>query len=248
MRRLGVALVLLLALLMSALGAGTSQAAVERQPDLRMLRPSGFYIQSTSWGARLLRFNTVITNDGPGAFDVRGSRPDTATKRMNLTQRVYRSDGTYRNIAIPLSGSYGFYSGDGHDHWHVYRLQEFTIRRVNADGSLGNVAGRGAKTGFCFYDNTKVNLGLSGAPQTPVYRGCGGEDSLTVTMGLSVGWGDTYGANLHLQWIKINGLPDGKYRVHVTADPSNRFLEGNETNNRSFTTIQIRGNTVAVLG
>src|SRR5918997_5107394 len=109
MKRLGVALVLLLALLMSALGAGASHAAVERQPDLRMLRPSGFYIQTTSWGARLLRFNTVITNDGPGAFDVRGSRPDTATERMNLTQRIYRSDGTYRNIAIPLSSSYGFY-------------------------------------------------------------------------------------------------------------------------------------------
>ena len=213
-----------------------------------MLRPSGFYIQTTSSGARLLRFNTVITNNGPGAFDVRATRPNTATERMSLTQRVYRSDGTYRSIAIPLSGSHAFYSGDGHDHWHIYRLQEFTIRKVNADGSLGNVAGRGSKTGFCFYDNTKVNLGLSGAPQSPVYRGCGVKDSLRVTMGLSVGWGDTYGANLHRQWIKINGLPDGRYRVHVTADPSNRFVEGNETNNRSFRTIQIRGNTVTTVG
>ena len=59
---------------------------------------------------------------------------------------------------------------------------------------------------------------------------------------------DTYGANLAYQWIKINGLPDGRYRVHVTADPSNRFVEGNETNNRSFRTIQIRGNTVTTVG
>ena len=246
MKRLGVALVLLLALLMSVLGAGASHAAVDQPPDLRMRKPSGFYIQ-TAGTERRLRFTTVVANYGPGVFHVRADRPNTATARMSVVQRVAQDDGSPRTV---LTDSYAFWGGDGHEHWHIDRLQEFTIRRVddNDSGVTGPIVGRGAKIGFCFYDNTKINLALPGAPQAPRYTGCGVKTALGVTMGLSVGWGDTYGANLNYQWIKINGLKDGKYRIHVTADPRNQFVEGNETNNRSFTTIRIRGNAVTVLG
>jgi hypothetical protein len=219
-------------------------ASAERRPDLKMLKPSGFYIQNTATEKRL-RFQTIIHNAGVGKFDVRGYRPDTSTPRMTIKQRIYRADGTYRTIDVP--STYGFYAGDGHDHWHIFQLQQFTIRPVNADGSLGSVVGRGAKTGFCFFDNVKVNLGLPYAPQSPSYTGCGRASSLRVREGLSVGWGDRYSATTAYQWIKINGLKDGKYRVHVTADPGNRFLESVETNNVAYRTIRISGNTVTVL-
>ena len=218
--------------------------SAERLPDLKMLKPSGFYIQNTATEKRL-RFTTIIHNAGTGRFYVRGNRPNTSTKTMTVKQRIYRADGTYRSIDVP--GTYAFWAGDGHDHWHIARLQEFTIRPVNADGSLGSVAGRGAKTGFCFYDNYKVNLGLPYAPQTPHFTHCGSASDLFLKEGLSVGWGDRYSASTAYQWIKINGLKDGKYRIHVTADPKNWFLESSDANNTAFMTVRITGNTVRVL-
>jgi hypothetical protein len=246
-RVLGTLLLILLVGVLSVANTGTSRAAVvERRPDLKMHKPSGFYIQNTATQKRL-RFTTVMTNLGPGRFDVRASRPSTSYSRMSLKQRIYRSDGTYRSISIPTSDSYAFYAGDGHDHWHVYRLQQFTIHRVHADGTYSGVLGRGAKTGFCFYDNTKVNLTLRYAPLSPSYTSCGTASSTKVRMGLSVGWGDTYGARLAYQWIQINGLRDGVYRVRVTADSGNRFLESVETNNAAAVSIRITGNTVVRL-
>jgi hypothetical protein len=233
------------ALLFSVLTTSTSSAvAAEQLPDLKMRPPSNFYIQNTTTEKRL-RFQTIIWNAGVGKFEVRGSRPNTLTSRMTIKQRVYRTDGTYRSIDVP--NTYGFYAGDGHDHWHVFKLQEFTIRPLNADGTSGPVAGRGAKTGFCFYDNVKWNLTLPGAPQSASYTNCGTKSSLSVREGLSVGWGDRYSASTAYQWIKINGLKDGNYRIQVIADPGNRFLESTETNNTSSTYIRISGNTVTLL-
>jgi Lysyl oxidase len=91
---------------------------------------------------------------------------------------------------------------------------------------------------------------LPGAPSSPHYIpgvACGSESSLKVVEGISVGWGDTYGANLGYQWIKINGLADGKYRVQVIADPGNKFLESSNSNNTNSAYIKISGNTVSLV-
>ena len=228
----------------------TASAATDLLPDLRMKKPDGFYIQVASNGERRLRFNTVVGNYGAGPFHVLAKRPDTSTARMSLTQRVALSDGRARSVVIEPSKSYAYWGGDGHSHWHIDRLQEFTIRKVDDrdPGLLGPVLGRGAKIGFCFYDNTKINLSLPNAPQAPRYTGCGASTATQVTMGLSVGWGDIYTAQTNYQWIKINGLKDGKYRIHVRADHRNNFQESSETNNTAFTTIRITGNTVSVVG
>ena len=44
-------------------------------------------------------------------------------------------------------------------------------------------------------------------------------------MGLSVGWGDQYSASTNFQWIDITGLPNGRYRLTATADPSHLVSE-----------------------
>jgi hypothetical protein len=210
---------------------------------------SNFYIQKTTSGEKRLRFTTIVVNPGAGRFALRGSRPDTTTSRMAVTQRVYRSDGTVsRNVVVDQSKTWMYFAGDGHSHWHVHRLQSFTLRPI-VDGTVGNLVGRGAKTGFCFFDNYRYNLALSGAPRDPYYTGCGTQSSTRVTMGLSVGWGDVYSAGMAYQWIKINGLRDGEYRVRVTADYSNWFVESNDSNNYTWTDIRIGGSgtTVSIL-
>ena len=236
-------------LLVGLVMVAPASAATDVLPDLRMQKPSGFYIQQTT-NERRLRFNTVVGNYGAGQFYVAAQRPNTSTAKMSLTQHVKRSDGSSRMIDVPLSKSHAYWGGDGHSHWHIYKLQEFTIRKVDDNNSalLGPVLGRGSKIGFCFYDNTKINLSLPGAPQAPKFTGCGASTATRITMGLSVGWGDIYSAGTNYQWIKINGLKDGKYRIHVTADKGADFLESNEANNIAFTTIRITGNQVTALG
>jgi hypothetical protein len=54
------------------------------------------------------------------------------------------------------------------------------------------------------------------------------------------------------QYLDITGLPDGRYRLRVTADGnsadgSDRFLDSDETNNPTWADLQITGDTVTVL-
>jgi hypothetical protein len=173
-------------------------------------------------------------------------RPNTTTAQMKVEQRIFNTSGVYRRVQAP--GTKGFYNaGDGHDHWHVFKLQEFSIHRINADGSEGPSVGSGAKTGFCFLDVVTYNLSLPNAPQTKQYTGCGSRASLNVKAGISVGWADKYSAGLAKQWIKINGLPDGNYRVRVKTDPQDWFAETSNTNNDTSANIRISGSTVTKL-
>jgi hypothetical protein len=234
------------ALLASSLSSAPAQAATDVLPDLRTRRLTDFRIENASNGEKRLRFTTIIANAGPGPFEVRLDRPNTSTAQMTVIQRIYNTAGGWRWVQAP--GTHGFWGGDGHSHWHVYKFQRFEIRRLSSGGTEGPLAGSGAKVGFCFYDNTTYNLGLPDAPQSPYYKGCGTTTSLRVKTGISVGWSDKYGWNLNRQWIKINGLPDGNYRVRVLTDPQNWFVETSNTNNNTYSDIRIIGNTVTKLG
>lgn len=130
-----------------------------------------------------------------------------------------------------------YYSGDGHDHWHVRNLERFTLQRLDN----GVKVGTGAKHGFCFYDNYRY--GSTRAPFYTMARGaCGAHSDLRVKMGLSVGWGDIYNWNLPDQYIDITGLTPGRYRLRGVADPSNWFRETNGTNNFTWVNLQLTGN------
>ena len=128
-----------------------------------------FRIEVTSTGEKRLRFTTQIANLGPGVFEVYAKRPNTDTANMTVFQRVHDTAGGYRSILV--TGTHAFYSGDGHNHWHIFKLQEFEIRNLNADGTEGSIAGSGAKTGFCFYDNTVYNLTPPQRPSEPPLQG-----------------------------------------------------------------------------
>ena len=219
-----------------------SALAAPTYPDLGMARLKDFKIENTADGRRLLRFTTIIVNVGAGPFEVRGSRASTLVPTMTGHQCIYdASTCTLQSTAVTMG-----WSGDGHNHWHVVGLEEYELDRLDN----GALVGTGAKTGFCFYDNTRHDLSLSGAPSSAVYTNCGASSNLSVTMGLSVGWGDTYYWNLAYQWVDITGLAAGRYRLWATADPENWFIEADDTNNFTWVDLQIRGkgSSVRVLG
>jgi len=112
-------------------------AAADQLPDLRMYKLKNLYIEDTSDGRRLLRFDTTIVNVGAGKFELRGSRLDTSTD-MSVTQRIFATAGGYRDRA-PTAKMY-FASG-GHTHWHVRDLEE------NIGSSASTTPGRRSARG-----------------------------------------------------------------------------------------------------
>lgn len=248
-RRSSVLLGVVLSMFLS--GAGSVGAATDRLPDLAMARLRNFKIQNTDSGQRLLRFSTIIVNVGKGPFQTTGTRPDTggagcdpepSTACMrDVNQRIFNDAGGYRNVDAP--GAYMYFAGDGHTHWHVRDLETYEL--IRSDN--GSKVGTGAKHGFCFYDNYIYNLNLPGAPGSPVYRDCGKSTDLSVTMGLSVGWGDKYNAALPDQYIDITGLTPGRYRLWAIADDSNWFMESSEANQATWADLQIGTGGVTVI-
>lgn len=223
----------------------TTAHAALRLPDLRMGPLQDLRIRKTSEGKRLLRFSTLMVNVGAGPFKLEGQRPDTSTPEMSVTQHIRKKAGGFREL--PTTARI-FYSGDGHDHWHVKGLQRVTLKRL----SSGRQVGVGAKNGFCVYDFTYYNLTLPGAPGSKRYReantcGDGDEEALKVDMGLSVGWADKYSYFLPYQWIDITGLRSGIYRMRAVVDPRDQFKESREANNYTWLNIELKGDKVKVL-
>jgi hypothetical protein len=222
-------------------------AAVSAQlPDLRMATLTTIRVDtSTSPGHRLLRYTAEIVNVGAGPFEARGKRPDTSTAHLSITQRVYNDDGTFNRVPIPQT--YMFWAGDGHNHFHLNDLEDGVLTRLDDGGAVGALA----KHGFHFADNQAFALALQNAPQSPVYASCGGfsckMSALNVTMGLSVGWGDIYKAQLAFQYIDITGLAPGMYLLTVTADASHWFEETDESDNSTWAKLRITNCCATVL-
>ena len=231
-------LLLVLALLAGSVPAG---AATDKLPDLAMARLRAIQIENTADGRRLLRFNTIIVNIGLGAFELAAQRSSTSTP-WSARQVIFDDAGGSRSE--PTSAQFIF-GGDGHNHWHVKDLESYEL--VRSDN--GVKVGTGLKSGFCFFDNYQYKLTLPGAPQSAVYTGagCGKVDSLSLKMGLSLGWGDIYTYRLPDQYIDITGLTPGTYRLWATADQTGWFQESSNANNATWADLQLTGTGVRVL-
>src|SRR5262245_11190246 len=215
-------------------------------PDQRMTSLRNFHVDTTepmAPGRKLLRFTAESVNLGAGPLELHGSRPNTSMPTMSVRQRIQKKGGGFRSRPVP---SFMFWAGDGHNHWHVSDFVSTVLERVDT----GSNVGVGAKQGFCLTDSNGFRLSLPGAPSSEVYKGCvmGGQTSLAVKMGISVGWGDRYGYTFPLQWVDITGLAPGQYRLTATVDEQNYYLETHESNNTTWTILQLNANdTVTVI-
>src|SRR5215212_89778 len=240
----GVALALPLVIMMQA-STRPAHAATDLLPNLGMSKLTNIQIKKCAdttgdcafAGQLQLRFDTRIVNTGAGAFEARGSRPDTSTPTMSVTQRIFDDTGGYRDV--PTTAQM-YYAGDGHSHWHLKDLETYTLTRLDN----GTKVGTGAKEGFCFFDNYRF-----GSTADPFYTNCANRqpDVLTVTTGLSRGWGDKYGYSTVGQYIDVTNLTSGRYRLTTTGDETNQFKESNETNNSTWAAVQLKGGKVSVL-
>lgn len=204
-------------------------------PDLAARPPIELHTGKEE-GRDLLYFTSQLVNVGTGDFRVEARKNGG---QWDVVQQVSSSEGGMERIPVEPDLVWG---GDGHQHWHVRRILRFVLTEEGA--ALRSSAGSvmvDTKIGFCFYDSDSYRLELPGAPASARYRvgGCGTEFSGELTMGLSVGWADTYVWTLPGQSIDITGIPDGRYRLWAVADEDGWFREESRGNNTTWIDVAI---------
>jgi hypothetical protein len=234
------------ALLLPSAAAGTG-ASHELLPDLVTRKPFKVFLQVTPRGKRLVRFSNELVNVGAGPLELRPRADDCdgdgdlGNDRTSY-QRVYRdanADGRFtRGLDVAhrtrSAGCTRFHPA--HKHWHFEALAEYALH----EGRPGPFLSAGKKVSACVVDTRRRLPKAQGSPRRKYYGGCR-RDSVG---GISIGWGDVYGARVTGQQLDVTTLRDGVYCLVSRADPENRLQESNERNNARTTRIVLRGETV----
>ncbi len=228
---LGAAIVSLMA---AASGAAAQSALL---PNLKPLPASNIsLVYNSATATSTLRFATTSWNNGTGPLHLEAGALDPNNNGKQLVyQRIYNSDNS---STTRLAGSFTWHNG--HNHFHFDDYATYTLQPVEATGGSERY---GSKTTFCVMDTTQINTSIPNASPSATYVTCG-----NLFQGMSVGWGDTYGASLAGQELDFTGNADGIYKLIITVDPKTRILESNETDNVSCALVSIKKpSTVTVL-
>lgn len=214
---------------------GTAAAQTALPPNLISLPAFGLSLITDSGGRSTLRFSTTTWNNGAGPLELAAGEVETGSGKLRVYQVVYQSGG---GSTLNYAGAFEYHPQHEHMHFNDYAL--YTLQPVNAPGGSERI---GAKTTFCVMDTSPISLGLPGAPGQAFYSRCGRD-----LQGMSVGWGDTYGAHLAGQEIDFSANADGIYKLKIEVDPKKVLVESNENDNLSCVLLSIKKpSTVTVL-
>lgn len=191
-------------------------------PDLRPLadRPSGYmydaYYETTSAGARTLRFSNANFNGGEGDMALRMiNNNGTMIAYQKITTDTLQTQERF-------AGQFVFASHASHNHYHFDHFNDYNLREVTASNGVGAIVATSNKVSFCLIDIDHYDPSLVG-PTNNSYS-CNDQ-------GISVGWADVYHSGLDGQDIDIGGVPDGTYWLESVVDPQNLLLEVNDADN-----------------
>jgi Lysyl oxidase len=191
-----------------------------------------------------LRFDQVLRNRGEGPVELRFDRQIGVVQDEDVAQRVYRSDGTFRDVP---AGQVEWHPIHGHYHFKGFAQSKLWL----TDGA-GNVVGTtpaatGDKVSFCVSDTDLISWGQKGdgplsypAPDCLDPKQTIG-DTEYFWYGMTRGWADRYNWYLPDQFIDTVGLSDGTYLLATTVDPDNRLIEANDANNCGTVIVQLTG-------
>ena len=217
-------------------------SADEQLPNLNQVAPRQVYVQQVTVDGRKrfrLGFDAATGNVGPGPLTIHGFRRDRRRDEMQVDQIVARADGTSRQVRAV--GVMKFVVHPDHNHWH---FQGFARYELHAAGRIKARARRDRKTGFCLGDRYAVR----NAPKLPNFTPfpqqadqCGlGQPRLSgLFAGISVGYGDRYGAFIEGQYIDVTGLPAGRYTLVHTANPDGTLLESDYSDNSASAALRL---------
>jgi len=212
--------------------AGCPAGQVELLPNIRALPAT----QISMLDASNMRFSATSWNTGDGKLELVARSPETdpvtGQTKQPVDQRVYCSGGSFYDLP---AGKAEYHAAHNHVHYDDYA--NYILEP--ADTANPQNPRQGSKTTFCIMDTTGVNPQLKGASAAAVFNWCPTQDPSFNTQGMSVGWGDTYGANLPGQTLPVDGLAPGLYRLRHVFDPKNLLREKDETDNESCVLVEI---------
>jgi hypothetical protein len=213
-----------------------------RLPDLDQEIPSELVV--THAGPRQrpvyrLGFRSAVRNIGDGPLLISGRRVTADAATMTADQIVER-DGAPSTVA-PAVGQLRYVVSRDHRHWHLLHFDRYLLRPAG-ERALASVGDR--KTGFCLGDRYPVlDRNVPGTPERPLITGrCGlGAPGLqSIQEGISVGYGDDYDANLEGQYLRLTGLPSGRYVLVHLVNEARRLQELRYDNNASSLLLRLR--------
>lgn len=216
----------------AATAAPTSADAL---PDLVALPALGISTHSED-DRDLLDFGATVYNAGQAPLLVEGFRRGSAAV-MDAHQFFYRDGRLAGSVKV---GEMAFDTEPTHRHWH---FRDFALYDL-VDSRGRNVATSG-KEAFCLAPTDGINLLQKGAVSEPgnsdLATACGDASSIWVREVLAAGWGDTYTQDRAGQSMDITDLPNGTYRIRITANPDGRLHETSARNNVSHRTVVLGG-------
>lgn len=229
----------------------TSATPPAKLPDLVSQPPAnpyfGYWDEIAEEPRLLLRFDGFVANDGAGPLDVQGD-PRTGKltqylwKGSTFEERVLAAAGRpdiWEPVTTdlhPRSPDVVYDPGDGHEHWHVQRIAEYSLWDATKTAQVVP----GSKVGFCLYDyeQDRAPKGPSGAiysdPLTGGFCEQYNPDATSLREGVSEGWRDVYEGYLAYQWIDVSDVLPGVYHLANRADPEDVVLESDEENELAF--------------
>jgi hypothetical protein len=230
----------------------TTLAPNDLLPDLVMAEPQHLSMIGAGNGVQMLRFGTIVWNIGDAPLEIRASQRE-GRFMQHVEQWVTTVDGSGHGY-VP-TGTSVFYSGDGHNHWHV---QDFLVVNLypapDSNLPLTNATRALRKIGYCLEDTHVMadEIKPANAVAHVHYPACGDSTSRDVVVGISVGWGDEYAFWLRHQSVAVDGLPSGKYRLCLSVNVHGSWLEKNANiaNNYYWQDLQLdmEAGRVTVLG
>lgn len=232
-------------------------------PDIQAAAPTHLQIQNEHQ-REMLRFSNSIANTGANNLQVRRGTPldpsnanDQAlidyaqalglnpTKVAVTTQELLDENGQI--AAVVNDAALSEYHPE-HKHFHIGETAGFTLERFNAggDGSEDDrwdpITGyEVTKTTFCLIDVNRIEQVegnqyeiVNSPAKDNLYNDCFAD-----VQGIQDGWIDRYSHSLPGQEVDITGLDPGVYRIVVTVNPSNWFIESNFDNNTGWTAFEL---------
>jgi hypothetical protein len=199
---------------------------------------------------RCLRFSSGVANSGAGAFHVIGKTPLASPGGLvqgPLTQRVYRSDGSY---ADHPAGNYVFHHV--HLHYHVADLATFSLFLVGAEHRL-EPAGTGLKEGFCLANSkmTTFRRFVQDDPASFAAADCvpsvDASSDFQFAEAVVPGWEDVYDWETSGQYVDFGDNPNGRYLLRMTVNGGKSFIESDPSDDLAYTYFQVTGNQVRPL-
>jgi Lysyl oxidase len=240
----------LIALVVAAAGVALALAGLtllrdeepeELLPDLDQALPTEVAIVQEGDTYRLV-FASAVDNVGRGPLLIEGARPDRSQPVMEVRQLVRSSDGSTRERSV--EGEIRYVRSETHAHWHLLDFERYELR----EAETAELVEPDAKTGFCLGDRyeTSEETRLEGEPDAPVWtEECGRRRPglLTVSEGISPGYGDDYVPAREGQFLDVTSVPPGRYLLVHRANPDAALEESDYENNAASLLIQLRRTT-----